>query len=419
MKKALALILAAFMCIALVACATPAGGGEVEEGPIVLRFMAYNSEGSRQQFMDYLNAHLDGIEIQYEFVSLDDFNNVLATQLQAGEGPDIIEGGGNTKTLAAADYLYDLAGEGFVSQYAMGGIGAYMTGDQVWGIPLNSWFEGIWYNKDIFAEAGVSVPRSLDEFIQLHKDLKAAGFKAQTMGASSWEPMMKQSIGVVNNEFYSNPANKDFDKKFNSGDAKLADAWLPAVEAWSKVIDEGCLTKDMLGMGYDQAQEEFALGKAAMWESGPWAVEAINSISGGDLNFGMFPIPGVNEGPGWLVGGAGSSLCINKNSKNIDAVLEVFALASTADAQKALLATNPGTSSFLIGVDADLGDLYADCAECFKAGNVNAPWTYAWDFGDPVVQPYGEALQAVLDGKMTVLEALEIADKANADQHGW
>ena len=45
------------------------------------------------------------------------------------------------------------------------------------------------------------------------------------MGAQSWEPMMKQSIGVVNNEFYSDPANKDFDNQFNAGEAKLEEAW--------------------------------------------------------------------------------------------------------------------------------------------------------------------------------------------------
>ncbi|WP_269429817.1 ABC transporter substrate-binding protein [Bacillus sp. B-jedd] len=349
--------------------------------------------------------------MEFEFVALDNFNNVLNSQLQAGQGPDIIEVGGEAKLLAKANYLLDLTDKEFTSKYVEPGLKPYSVDGKVYATPLQSWFEGIFYNKVIFKENNVEVPKTWDEFIAVSKELAKNGVKPQVMGAQSWEPMMKQSIGLVNNEFYANEKNKDFDEQFNEGKAKLAEAWLPTVKEWSKVIDEGILTKDMLGLSYDQALDQFATGKAAMWESGPWAVPTIMEKNP-DIELGMFPIPGKKEGDGWLIGGPGSALAINAKSKHIDEALKVLELTATEEAQQALVKDNAG-SSFLEGVEVDLGDIYQDSEGAFKAGHVYAPWTAVWTSGNPVVEAYGKSLQEVLAGTKTVKQALQDADDTN------
>jgi raffinose/stachyose/melibiose transport system substrate-binding protein len=324
-----------------------------------------------------------------------------------------MELGGETKELAKAGYLYNLTEEAFVTKYAHAGISAYIANGKIYATPLQSWYEGIFYNKKIFADNGINVPKSLDQFIAIHKELKEKSIKPQAMGAGSWEPMMKQSIGVVNNEFYSNPANRNFDIDFNEGKASLAEAWLSAVTAWSKVIETGCLTPDMLNVSYDQALSEFASGRAAMWESGPWAVnDIIQTNPNMETDLGMFPIPGLSEGPGWLVGGPGSALAINAKSKHLKEALEVLDQTATPEAQHALIADTAG-SSFLVGVSADLGDIYSDCKEAFQAGNVYAPWVSVWEYGNAIVEEYGKSLQEVLAGKKTVEQALKDADEIN------
>lgn len=425
-KRILALGLCSALTLSLAAC-----GGPVASSPsptqgsasptttptaaptekVEVRLMAYNAEASRQTYLALLEEKFPNIKVTFEYVNLDNFDNVLTSQLQAGNGPDIIEVGGETRLLANAGYLLDMTDKEFTSRYAQAGLSPYTVDGKVYATPLQSWYEGIFYNKAIFAENGLSVPKTLDEFIQLHKDLQGKGIKAQTMGAQSWEPMMKQSIGVVNNEFYSASTNKDFDAKFDKGEATLAESWLPHVTAWSKMITEGCLTPDMLGMSYDQALDEFATGKAAMWESGPWAVNTILEKSP-DFQLGMFPIPGVKEGPGWLVGGPGSALAVNAKSAHLDAVMQILDFTATPEAQEALIKDNAG-SSFLTGVEVDLGDIYADCADAFKAGNVYAPWTAVWTSGNSIVEGYGKSLQEVLAGTKTVEQALKDADEIN------
>lgn len=385
-----------------------------DDGVVKLRMMGYNAESSRATYLKYLDEKLPEIEIEFEFVSQDNFDNVLNSQLQAGEGPDIMELGGQTRLLANANYLLDLSDQEFISKYADAGIQPYTIDGKVYAAPLQSWYEGIFYNKAIFEENGLSIPKTWDEFIELHKKLEEKGVKAQTMGAQSYEPMMKQSIALVNNEFYSDESNKDFDEKFNKGEASLAEGWLPAVEEWYKIIEEGCLTEDMLGLSYDQALDEFATGKAAMWQCGPWAVETIKEKNP-DLEFGMFPIPGTNaDEPGWLVGGPGSAFAINAKSEHVEEALKVLELTATEEAQQALVKDNAG-SSFVEGVEIDLGEIYTDCDEAFKAGHVYAPWTAVWTNGNAVTEGYGKSLQEVLAGTKTVEDALKDADQINKD----
>lgn len=403
------------LAVALTGCGEEkAAVNENGEKVVKLRMMGYNAESTRATYLKYLSDKLPNIEIEFEFVSQDNFDNVLNSQLQAGQGPDIIELGGQTRLLANANYLLDITNQEFVNKYADAGMKPYTVDGKVYATPLQSWYEGIFYNKQIFKDNGLEIPKTWDEFMELHKVLLAKGIKPQTMGAQSYEPMMKQTIGLVNNEFYSNPANKEFDDKFNKGEVKLAEAWLPALKEWHKIIENGYLVQEMLGLSYDQALDEFAMGKAAMWQCGPWAVETIKQKNP-ELDFGMFPFPGTDANkPGWLVGGPGSALGINAKSEHVAEALKVLEITATEEAQLALIKDNAG-SSFLEGVKVDLGDIYADCDEAFKAGNVYAPWTAVWLNGNAVTEGYGKSLQEVLAGTKTVEDALKDADRINTD----
>lgn len=48
--------------------------------------------------------------------------------------------------------------------------------DSVYGLPLNGYVEGIFYNKEIFEQAGVEVPETFDDLVQAVEKLKAAGY---------------------------------------------------------------------------------------------------------------------------------------------------------------------------------------------------------------------------------------------------
>ncbi len=418
MKRFLKHLLPLAAAILLAGCSSPAIQSTApapfvtSEAAVPLRMLAYNSESVRVTYLSFLKEKLPGIQLTYDAIPLDYYSSTLSRELLSGAGPDIIEVGGETRLLASTGRLLDLTDQDFVSLFKKEGTAPYSVGGRVYAVPLQSWFEGMYYNKDIFEKHGLTPPRNFEEFLSLHKTLNSLGVKAQIMGAQSWEPLMKQSIALVNSEFYAKPENAGFDAAFDKGEANLADHWLPAVTLWSQMISEGCLTPDMLSYSYEQAMEEFALGKAAMWQSGPWSLNEILRINP-NIRLGMFPIPGSGEDAGWLVGGPGSALAVNANARNKQAAISVLAATATKEAQEALIHDSKGLS-YVSGVDTDLGPVFDGCAGAIEKGHVYAPWTTAWSYGNPVVEAYGKALQEVLAGTKTVEQALKDADQVNS-----
>ena len=219
------------LCLFFMSC-----GEEKSNNSIVkLRMVSTSNEDLRKSYLEFLRKNLpSNIEIEYEFIPLENFDDILTVQLQSGEGPDIMEVGGETKLFARANYLLNLTNEEFIKKYSEKGIIPYTFEDKVFAIPLQSWFEGIFYNKGLFKKYNLEVPKTWNEFLEIHNKLKKLGIKPQTMGAQSYQPMMKQTIGLVNAIFYSQKENKNFDENFNKGKAKLAIGWLPALKKIKK-----------------------------------------------------------------------------------------------------------------------------------------------------------------------------------------
>ena len=125
--------------------------------------------------------------------------------------------------------------------------------------------------------------------------------------------MLKNSMAFVTAEYLSTDEGKDFGGKYREGQATLNGTWNPYLEKWSEMITSGVYTTDMTGIDHDQALEEFATGNAAMFCSGPWDLEAIQSKNP-DLNLNMMPFYGTKASAGWLIGGPGCGFAVNENS---------------------------------------------------------------------------------------------------------
>lgn len=387
--------------------ATAASAAPAEK--VKIRMVYWNKEDSVKSLLELIKQKLPNIELEYQFIDNKQYDNIVATQLNAGEGPDIISVSPPTSAkYAKLGYLADLSS--LADRYNDAGKNVYTTDGKMVALPGISWFEGIFYNKEIFEKYGLKPPTTFEEELQLHEVLKSKGIKPQAMGVKSWEPMMKSSMGLIMNDFLSKPENKDFDVQYGTGQKTLEGNWNAGLEKWTQLIQKGYITADMLGTDYDQALDEFATGKAAMWESGPWAMDTIKQKNP-NLKVDMFPFHGSEPGPGWLIGGPGVGFAGNKESKHLDAVLQVLDLISTPDGQKAFWEDNKGGSSYLKGVEFDMPPEYDGVKETFKAGNVYAPWNNWGDSAQSIIEDYGKHLQELLGGHSDVSKVLKDTDK--------
>lgn len=131
----------------------------------------------------------------------------------------------------------------------------------------------------------------------------------------------------------------------------------------------------------------------------------------------MMPFVG-STGSGWLFGGPGIRFGINSslgeagNEAKLEAAAAVLELISSEEGQLAYWQNNQGGSSYVKGVELEMGKEFVGCSDVFAAGNVYAPWQQ-WNAG--VYEEFGVQLQAFVAGEITLEEALQNTDAKNKE----
>lgn len=429
MKKAIASVLAASMALSLAACggsSTATSSSTATESTassttaestasgdkVTLRMTYWNSEDTVKALLDYLGEAVPDVQIEYQFIDNSNYDTIVDTQLSAGEGPDIIcESPASALKHAKLGYLADVSDLG--AKFSDAGTSVYSYDGKTYALPGISWFEGIYYNVDLFEQNNIALPTTFDEYLDVCKKFQDLGIKPLAAGLKSWEPMLKNSMAFVTAEYLSTDEGKDFGGKYREGQATLNGTWNPYLEKWSEMITSGVYTTDMTGIDHDQALEEFATGNAAMFCSGPWDLEAIQSKNP-DLNLNMMPFYGTKASAGWLIGGPGCGFAVNENSANKEAALKVLAAIATEEGQKALWENNQGGSSYMSGVSFDLPEVYSSVSTAINAGNVYCPWN-EWGAAAGAHEDYGTEMQKYLLGEEDLSAALPNVDAAVAE----
>lgn len=382
---------------------------KASEGKTKVRMTYWNNEDTIGALLDYLETAVPDVEIEFQFIDNSNYDTVVDTQLSAGEGPDIIcESSGSALKHAKLGYLVEL--NDLAGKYSESGTNIYSFDGNVYALPGISWFEGIYFNKDLFEENNIELPKTFDEYIDVCKQFEELGIIPLAAGLKSWEPMLKNSMAFVTAEYLSTDEGKGFGEKYRNGEVKLEGTWNQYIEKWSEMITEGVYTTDMTGIDHDQSLEQFATGQTAMFCSGPWDLETIISKNP-DLNVDMMPFYGTTESEGWLIGGPGCGFAVNEASKNKEAAMKVVEAISTVEGQKALWVNNQGGSSYLTGAEFDLPVYYSSAKTALNAGNVYCPWD-EWGQGAPAHKTYGTEMQSYLLGEQDISQTLSNVDDA-------
>lgn len=374
-----------------------------------IRMTYWNNESTVESLLEYLEKAVPDVEIEYQFIDNSNYDTIVDTQLSANEGPDIIcESPASALKHARLGYISDVSTLG--DKFSDAGTSVYSFNEKTYALPGISWFEGIYFNKDLFEQNNIELPKTFDEYIAVSKSFKELGIKPLAAGLKSWEPMLKNSMAFITAEYLSTTEGKDFGANLRDGKATLDGTWNKYLDKWSEMISTGIYESNMTGIDHDQALEEFATGKAAMFCSGPWDLETIKAKNP-ELKIDMMPFYGTKESEGWLIGGPGCGFAVNENSKNKDAAMKVLEAIATEEGQKALWENNQGGSSYLNGVAFDLPEEYNSASSALDAGNVYCPWN-EWGVAAAAHEDYGTEMQNLLLGKQDISQTLKNVDEA-------
>lgn len=178
---------------------------------------------------------------------------------------------------------------------------AASTEENVYGgfvsMPYQYNIEGVWYNKQIFADNGIEVPQTWDELVDAAATLKQAGVTPMTeAGANGWPLTRILGMYIFRN------VGPDAMKAIQSGDAKLTDPkYLAGATALADFATKGYFGEGFSTRDGDASTNMFLTGKAAMTYDGSWLLGQINDPEVNKIGadkVGFMPFPAVKGGAG-------------------------------------------------------------------------------------------------------------------------
>lgn len=319
MKKKLVggLVLALAVSSLLGGCGGKATTSEKPEtGKTKIRFATWDTAGDvdkQQAMVDKFNAEHDDIEVTMEAYG-QDFDTKISAGMGSGDAPDVMYmwnypayyGG-----LEPLDSYIEKEGQEYKDNIYEA-LWPYNSIDGVtYGIPVGFTTHVLFYNKDLFAQAGVEEPTADWTWDDLREAAKTIADNTDAKGLA----------------FSMKPDPYDFEMFLWSNGAAYCDAEgkLEGNLNSEKSKEVFQMFQDMEKEGYAVATEksgtdEFRSQQAAMYIYGAWS---INDFKADGLNFGLVDIPAFKDADHDSVSILSTSgIAMSKDSKNKDAAWE-------------------------------------------------------------------------------------------------
>ncbi len=298
--------------LALSACGggSDGGSGGSDGGDVSMTFWHNSTTGDGKAYWEDMVTQFEkanpGVTIDVQAIQNEDMDGKLQTALNSGDAPDIFmaRGGGKLADVVEAGQvkdLTDLVSDDVKSELGDAAFNAFSVDDKVYGMPVAVLPGGIYYSKDLFAQAGITeTPTTMDELNDAVTKLKAAGIDPIALGAKDAWPAAHWYYFFALREcgkdtLTDSAASKDFsDECWTKAGEDLADF------AGTEPFNNGFLTTTAQ-QGAGSSAGLLANHQAAMELMGAWEPGVVASLTPDEqplADLGWFPFPAVDDGKG-------------------------------------------------------------------------------------------------------------------------
>jgi raffinose/stachyose/melibiose transport system substrate-binding protein len=321
-------------------------------------------------------------------------DNLVKTRLATGDMADILyyNSGSLLKALNPEENFVDLTKEPFMANLLDSSKETVSSNGKVFGVPGGSSnVGGILYNKKVYSELGLTVPKSWAEFIANSDKIKAAG---KTAVIGSYKTTWTSQLFVLGNQYNIQAQVPNFVTDYTANKMKYATTptALRGFEMTSEVFSKGYMNKDFLATTYDNGLKMLAEGTGVQYPMLTSAIDALaQNYPDKVKDIGVFPTPSDNASINGFTVWMPSSYYINKKSKNVEAAKKFLDFIMSADGQKAYMTKSKANGPYVIKgskVPDDAFDGIKDMQPYFDNGKT-AP---ALEFVSPVKGPNLESI---------------------------
>ena len=304
-SSAIALAVALLSSAALTGCSGPASSGAQQELNIVLHDNPPTNKALTAMTASFQKENPD-IKVNLNFIPIADWAATRTARLSAKQ-VDITEGVTGPGATALPDYVkgapqsvwmkgveagnwVDLSSQKMLDNYIPTVIDALKVGGKSYQVPTSlNYDNGVFYNKELFAKVGASLPKTWSSFKTVMAKLKAAKITPLSAGGKDNWPVGLIAIGAAQSLYPSLAEQQALDKGLWANTVKLNDdknvQVLDRVHTIYQNIDPS-----FAGVDYSTAEGQFATGQTAMTVDGTWAASQFLATNPA-LKMGFFPLP--------------------------------------------------------------------------------------------------------------------------------
>lgn len=391
MTRYLALGTVAAAAVALVGCTaggTPSSGSD---GNVTLTFLVAESPNLTAEYWDAAIARasekVPGVTIKKV---VGENTPAYAQQLFAsGQAPDIFATGianGLAQKGELAEYTREELEEAGITDFTSGTIDGKFYGipGGAQAIPL------VYYNKDLFAQAGISAPpASYAELLEDCAKLQAAGiapFEIGGGGKDTWATVLPLNAAVAADVLISDP---EWFIKREKNEVKFTDPeFVGAAAKVAKLVQDGYSDPDGMTRSYADLETAFLDGKAAMYPMGSWFTAAADKANRTDI--GVFGWPS-DDGKSAIPSVSGAGMNVNAHAKDVE-LAKKWALAFATDKEN--LDAGVMTDGAIVTVKdytvpAGVGPVYQETVDIYDGAAADDAMVPAWGniTGDGALPP--------------------------------
>jgi raffinose/stachyose/melibiose transport system substrate-binding protein len=318
-------------------------------------------------------------------------DNIVKTRLATGEMTDVFRynAGSLFQALNPSETLVDLTDEPWQANILESFKPVVTAPDgRIYGAPEEaSMGGGILYNKKIYAELGLSVPKSWAEFMANNQKIKDAGKVAviQTFG-DTWT----SQLFVLGDFFNVQAAVPSFAADYTAGNAKYAStpAAMSGFQYGEDVYKAGFLNEDFQAATFNDGVRMVATGEGAHYPMLTFAIGGIAQDYPDNLqDVGFFAIPGPDAASNGVTVWMPAAVYIPKTTEHLDEAKRFIAFIASTKGCDARTAANGATGPYVVKgceLPADVPPAVADLQTYFNQDGTTAP---ALEFVSPVKGP--------------------------------
>lgn len=352
MKKVLAMSMAAAMTLTMFSgCGSSGGGdkdaadtkkeasGEVTEisFPTSWVGVSVNTDWFNERMEAFNAEYGDTIKVTVEEIAGDQaYVDKMKVLYSSNALPDAISTGGYNLIDSMKDQLVDLTPYVDDEWKKMGADVCWDVNSRdgkIYGIPYSRQVIGYFYNKDLFAQAGIEKPaETWDEFFAQCDKLLEAGITPLSMDTadSGWVTSLMLGAIIGQTEEGEKFMNTNLPTDYNTPEFIEAAGMIQ--EMFKKYT-----TPDAIGGKYENAASNFFMGETAMIANGPWMVSDFYDTS--MVEEGFADKVGTAMYPGGVMYNSGKIgfNVASKDEKTLEATLTFVKFMTSEESQRKML----------------------------------------------------------------------------------